>query len=83
MEYIALDDEETVIHDTESGSIHYIDQISTIILQQMENPVTFEELIAALLEIFEGDENEIRSDTAAFLQELQEKNILLTAEDKT
>ena len=82
MDYIALDEEETVIHDTESGSIHYIDQISTIILQQMETPITFDALIAALLEMFEGDENEIRNDTTEFLQELLQKNIILESEDK-
>lgn len=82
MEYIELDESETVIHDTESGDIHYIDQVSTIILQQLEKTMSFEELIAALLELFEGDENEIRNDTAEFLTELAQKNIILEVEDE-
>jgi len=82
MEYIELDETETVINDTESGSIHYIDQVSTIILQQLEEALTFEELIAALLELFEGDEGEIRTDTAEFLTLLVEKNIIHEVEDE-
>ncbi len=82
MEYIELDETETVIHDTETGNIHYIDQVSTIILQQLESALTFEELIAALLEMFEGDEGEIRADTAEFLKLLSDKNIVLEVEDE-
>ena len=35
MEYIVLDDAETVIHDMETGNIHYVDQISTVILPDL------------------------------------------------
>lgn len=76
MEYIELDETETVIHDTESGSIHYLDQVSTIILQTLEEPLSFDALIEALLEMFEGDESVIRNDTAEFLTEMIQKNIV-------
>jgi len=81
MEYLELDEAETVIYDVEKGNIHYVDEISIIILQQLEKAMSFEELISALLEIFEGDENEIRSDTAEFIEALVEKKILLEVEN--
>ncbi len=82
MEYIELDESETVINDIESGDIHYIDEVSTIILKQLEKALSFEELIVALLELFEGNEHEIRQDTAEFLNELVQKNIILEVEDE-
>jgi len=81
MEYLELDEAETVIYDVEKGNIHYVDEISIIILQQLEKAMSFEELISALLEIFAGDENEIRSDTAEFIEALVEKKILLEVEN--
>ena len=55
MEFISLDDSEQVIHDTGSGDIHYINAISKVILEQLSVPLTFDELIAKLLELFDGD----------------------------
>lgn len=81
MEYLELDEAETVIYDVEQGNIHYVDEISIIILQQLEKAMSFEELISALLEIFEGDENEIRSNTVEFIEALVEKKILLEVEN--
>ena len=77
MEYIALDDAETVIHDTETGNIHYVDQISTVILQQLESPIALNDLFAMLLEMFDGNENEIKNDTAEFIKEMVQKKIVL------
>ena len=77
MEYIVLDDAETVIHDTETGNIHYVDQISTVILQQLESPIALNDLFAILLEMFDGNENEIKNDTAEFIKEMVQKKIVL------
>lgn len=77
MEYIVLDDAETVIHDTVTGNIHYIDQISTIILQQLESPIGLNDLFAILLEMFDGNEKEIKNDTAEFIKEMVQKKIVL------
>ena len=77
MEYIVLDDAETVIHDTETGNIHYVDQISTVILQQLESPTALNDLFAILLEMFDGNENEIKNDTAEFIKEMVQKKIVL------
>ena len=79
MEYIPLDENEQVIHDTESGDIHYVDEISTIILSHLSKPMTADELIAKLIDTFEGDPDVIRADTLEFLDELAgKKSSLLT-----
>lgn len=81
IEYIPLDENEQVLHDTETGDIHYLDEISGIILEQLKTPLTADILIEKLLEMFEGNPDEIRADTMEFLGELVEKKIVLVTEE--
>ena len=82
MELIPLDESEQVIHDNESGDIHYVDDTSTIILDLLTSPMTSDELIDKLLDMFEGDPDEIRADTIEFLEELVSKNIITETENE-
>lgn len=82
MEFIALDETEQVIHDVESGDIHYLDEISSVILSQLNQPITLDALIERLLELFEGNSDEIRSDTLEFLNEMTTKNVVMIADDE-
>ena len=82
MELIPLDETEQVIHDSESGDIHYLDEISSIILSQLAEPITLDALLERLLEMFDGDPDEIRADTLEFLEELTAKNVVLVTDDE-
>lgn len=82
MEFIPLDETEQVIYDGESGDIHYLDEISSVILSQLNQPLTLDALVERLLELFEGDSDEIRSDTLEFLNEMTTKNVVLIADDE-
>ncbi len=81
IEYIPLDENEQVLHDTETGDIHYLDEISGIILEYLKTPLTADTLVAKLLEMFVGNPDEIRTDTMEFLSVMVEKKILLVAEE--
>ena len=81
MEYIPLDETEQVIHNTENGDIHYLDEISSIILEHLKTPLTACALLDKLLALFEGDPEEIRTDTMEFLGEMVEKKIVLVTEE--
>lgn len=82
LEFIPLDESEQVVHDSESGDIHYVDEISSVILDLLSYPMTSDELINKLLDMYEGDPDEIRADTLEFLEELVEKNIITEIEDE-
>lgn len=82
MEFIPLDETEQVIHDNESGDIHYVDETSAVILDLLSSPMTSDELIGKLLDMFEGDPDEIRADTIEFLDELVAKNIIIADENE-
>ena len=82
MDFITLDENDQVIHDIESGDIHYIDNISKCIIECLSKPLSADELIDKLIKIFDGNLDEIRTDTLEFIQQLVEKRILLVVEDK-
>lgn len=82
MEFIPLDETEQVIHDSENGDIHYLDEISCIILSQLDEPITLDALLERLLEIFDGDHEKIRTDTLEFLEEMTAKNVVLVTDDE-
>ena len=81
MEFIPLDETEQVIHDNESGDIHYLDEISGIILSQLAESITLDTLLERLLEMFDGEPEEIRADTVEFLEEMAAKNVVLVTDD--
>ena len=82
MEFIPLDESEQVIHDNESGDIHYIDETSVVILDLLSTPMASDELIGKLLDMFDGNPDEIRADTIEFLDELVAKNIITETENE-
>lgn len=82
MEFVPLDESEQVIHDTKSGDIHYVDETSTVILDMLSSPMTADELVDKLLEMFDGDPDEIRADTLEFLEEMIAKNVVLVIDDE-
>jgi hypothetical protein len=81
MEYIELDETEQVIHDNITGDIHYLNNISGIIIKQFTVSLSIDDLMKQLFEIFDGDPSEIRSDAEEFVNELIKKHILIETED--
>lgn len=70
-------DGEKVMMSIESGEYFGLDPIGTRIWELIEKPIRIDELVKLLLVEFEVSKEQCVEDTIEFLNELQEKNLLL------
>ena len=72
-------DEEVVLMSIEAGYYFTLDPIGSRIWKLLsEKPYTLEGLVQALLEEYEVDEATCRADVQAFIDEMSEKNLILS-----
>ncbi len=70
-------DGEKVMMSIESGEYFGLDPVGTRIWELIEKPIRIDELVNLLLVEFEVTKEQCEVDTIEFLNELQEKNLLL------
>jgi hypothetical protein len=70
-------DGEKVMMSLENGEYFGLDPVGSRIWELIENPISVDRLISLLLEEFEVGEAQCNSDTIEFLNQLQEKNLLI------
>lgn len=70
-------DGELVLLDLASNSYLGFDPVGSSIWQLLETPITFRDLLIALVEKYDVMEDVCRADTISFLHDLAEKNLLI------
>jgi hypothetical protein len=71
-------DGEKVMMSIESGEYFGLDPVGSRIWELIENPIKIEKLVEVLLDEFEVIKEQCELDTLDFLNQLQEKNLLIT-----
>lgn len=74
-------DGEAVILGLESGMYLGLNRIGTEIWQMLDKPVIVSDLIAALLEKYEEQEDRIRAHVLEFLNHLNEKSLIRLSDE--
>lgn len=67
---------ELVMFDADAGKYYGFNEVATAIWNELEKPLTVDELCENLLETFEVEPEECRNDVVAFLKELIDKNLV-------
>ena len=75
----AMSGDELVLMDAESGEYYTFEGAGADIWQLLDAPIAFGDLCRALLEIFDGPEDEIRASTLAFLSGLLDRKLIRIA----
>lgn len=70
-------DGEKVMMSLENGEYFGLDPVGSRIWELIENPISVDKLISLLLDEFEVGEVQCNLDTIEFLNQLQEKNLLI------
>ena len=77
-------EDETIVMDMESGYIHSLDDVGTVIWELFEDYKKVEEVLEGLKEIYPGVKEKIlKKDLNEFIKELQEKELLIPAEKES
>ncbi|MFO7658948.1 MAG: lasso peptide biosynthesis PqqD family chaperone [Bacteroidales bacterium] len=69
-------DGEVVMLSVENSEYYGMDTVGSRIWQLLENPVSFNSLVGALLDEYEVSEEQCKSDTLTFLEQLAEKGLV-------
>ena len=77
IQVIPLDDNESVLYDEKSGDMHYINTISRIIFSLFERPQTKEKVVHQLINMFEGEAEQIEKEASEMIDTLYAKRILV------
>ncbi|MDR2037957.1 MAG: lasso peptide biosynthesis PqqD family chaperone [Bacteroidales bacterium] len=70
-------DEEVVMMSIETGEYYGLNPVATRIWELLENPLTFDTLIDALLQEFDIDRDTCCEEVESFLKKLQEKRLII------
>ena len=76
----ALPDGSTALLNPETGRYLTFDETATAIWSRTEEPITFSDLIASLLEEYDVDQAALEKDVKAALLNLADKKVLALAE---
>ena len=81
-EFLPNEEEGMVVFDSETGTVGVIDPVGQAILEalDLEKGSTLDDLVIKLVEEFDAPEEEIRTDTQEFLNQLVEQDILEACE---
>lgn len=71
-----LPDGNTALLNVDTGRYLTFDASATAIWQRTENPITFDDLIASLMEEFDVDKAVLEADVRAALETLAEKQVI-------
>ena len=77
MDYIAADETSLAVFDAESGDTHFFDETGVDILNCLDEPITLEELLDKLCEIYEASPSDIRADVEEFIAECVVKKVVI------
>lgn len=69
-------DDELVMADIDRGKYYAFNDIATAIWQNLERPITVEELCARLCEDYEVEADQCATDVLAFLKELESRGLI-------
>lgn len=72
-------EDELVMVDIEAGNYFSLNVVATRIWELLENPVSFDELCANLMEEYEVSETQCRADVEAHLSKMQELGLVKKA----
>ena len=70
-------DDELVMADIDRGKYYAFNDIATAIWQNLERPITVEELCARLCQQYEVSAKQCATDVMAFLKELESRGLIL------
>jgi hypothetical protein len=70
-------DGETVMMSIDNGEYFGLDPVGSRIWTLIENPIRIDKLIEQLLEEFDATKEQCELDTLEFLNQLQDKNLLI------
>ena len=71
-------DGEVVMLSIENSEYYGMDKVGSRIWELLEQPVSFQVLVAKLMEEYEVSEQQCTDDTLAFLKKLTDKNLVIT-----
>lgn len=71
-----LNDAETVMLDVEQGRYFGVREIGKFIWEAVDQPASIDDLVAALLQRYEIDEQTCREEVLAFLDDLADQGLL-------
>ncbi|MBQ9162094.1 MAG: HPr-rel-A system PqqD family peptide chaperone [Clostridia bacterium] len=77
MDYISPDETSLAVFDPESGDTHFYNETGVDILGCMDEPVTLDELLDKLCEIYDATPEDIRADVEDFLADCIAKNVVI------
>jgi hypothetical protein len=69
-------DDETVMMDENQGLYFGLNPVASSIWTLLEKPLTFQELVTHLLDMYDVTENQCRQEVEKFLYQLLEKNLI-------
>lgn len=78
IEIMDLEDGEQVAFDPDSGDTHFLNPVASDILRLLAEPMDGRALAAALSREYDAGPEEIEPDILPFLDELHQKNLLIT-----
>ncbi len=73
-------DDEVVMMSIETGEYYGLNPVASRIWELLETPHTFNQLIDKLMQEFDIDEASCQRDVEAFLKQMMEKKLVVTAE---
>ena len=77
MDYISADETSLAVFDAESGDTHFFDETGVDILNCLEMPITMEDLLVKLCEIYDASPQDIRADVEEFIAECIVKKVVI------
>ncbi len=77
-----FDDDEVVIVNLNSGSYYSLEKVAAEIWHLLEKGNAFDEILADLALRYEGDGNEIEATVRQFFHELQQDDLIVSAEPR-
>lgn len=79
MDYISADETSLAVFDAESGDTHFFNETGVDILNCLDAPITLEELLDKLCEIYEAAPSDIRADVEEFIADCIVKKVVLAS----
>lgn len=77
MDYISADEVSMAVFDPESGDTHFYNETGVDILNCLDRPVTLDELLSKLCEIYDASPEDIRADVEEFIADSVSKNVII------
>ena len=76
IEFRVLDDLSSVAVDPDSGQAHALTPVATAIFERCDGTMTVDQIITEVVDIFDCDRDQARTDVVSFLNELRDRGLL-------